>query len=66
LRTEDWLKPVMLLVGIFAFVYFLMILSSGGYFGVTSDVYNPIVNMIPWFIALGMVILTIIFVLRRR
>ena len=66
MRTEDWLKPVMLLVGIFAFVYFLMILGEAGYFGVSSDMYNPIINVLPWLIGLGMCVLTVVFVLRRR
>ena len=64
MRTEDWLKPLMLVVGIFAFVYFLMTLNTYGAFG-TWDI-SSVISMIPWLVALACTLLTIFYLMRRQ
>ena len=64
MRTEDWLKPLFIVIGIFAFVYFLMLMNDAAFFG-SWDV-SSVISVLPWLVALGMALLTITYVLRRR
>lgn len=66
--AEDyWLKPVMLTLGICAFVMLLIILEKGAVFpGVEwTAINNTVIGLLPWLIAFGVALSVLIAVTRR-
>ena len=56
---STWLKPIFLVLGIFAFVYFLMILGTS--WDVTWTDMNPtLLQLLPWLVALGIGLFTFV------
>ena len=67
MRNEDWLKPTFIILGVFVLVMFLMwgmpvVAPSIDW----SNINIPIISLLPWFVAFGAVLVTLIFVLRRK
>ena len=60
-----WLKPIMIVIAIFAFVYFLIILEKS--WGITWTDINPtIISLLPWLVALGLGISILVYIMEKK
>lgn len=58
-----WLKPIMIVLAIFAFVIFLINLDTMSFQSVSWSTINPIViEIMPWLVALVLVVAVLVYI----
>ena len=62
----DWLKPVMILLAVFAFVILLMNLDQIFPDVAWSEINPTVITLLPWFVAFGVGLFVLAYVLGRK
>lgn len=62
-----WLKPIMIVLALFAFIILLMNLDTMSFMNVSWSSINPIViDILPWLVALGLALFVFMYVYWRK
>lgn len=63
--NDYWIKPIMIVLAIFAFI--VLLLNLGSTWSVTwSDINAIIIPLLPWFVALGLGVFVLVYVMGRH
>jgi len=61
-----WLKPIFLVLSIFAFVYLLILLEDSWGVDWETDVNPVIISLLPWIVILGLGIFIFVYIMERK